>query len=125
MKRNHIKCVKRPWGYYTVISQGKGYRVKLVEVLPKESLSLQRHNYRSEHWVVVEGRAKITNNSKVFYLDPNESTYIPIKTIHRLENTGKKTLKIIEVQCGRKLTESDIERFKDNYGRTKQRPAEE
>lgn len=112
-----ITRVKRPWGCYTVLNQGKGYKVKLVEVLTKRSLSLQRHAYRSEHWVVVEGKAKIVNGRNVSYLDSNESTYIPIKRIHRLENVGKKTLKIIEVQCGKKLVESDIERFKDDYGR--------
>ncbi|MFA5271082.1 MAG: phosphomannose isomerase type II C-terminal cupin domain [Candidatus Omnitrophota bacterium] len=109
--------IKRPWGYYTVLNHSKGYKVKLVEVLAKRSLSLQRHSYRSEHWVVVDGKAKITNKSKIFYLGHNESTYIPIKGIHRLENVGKKTLKIIEVQCGKKLVEADIERFSDAYGR--------
>ncbi len=118
MRRIHAIRIRRPWGYYTVISQDKGYKVKLVEVLPKESLSLQRHKHRSEHWVVVEGKAKITNNNKIFYLGHNESTYIPIKGIHRLENIGKKTLKIIEVQCGKKLIETDIERFRDSYGRS-------
>ncbi len=117
MESGHMNRVKRPWGYYTVINRGKGYKVKLVEVLPKESLSLQRHSYRSEHWVLVEGRAKISNNKKILYLKPNESTYIPIRSIHRLANVGKKILKIIEVQCGKKLVETDIERFKDSYGR--------
>jgi len=111
--------IKRPWGSYTVINKGKGFKVKLVEVLPSRRLSLQRHRRRSEHWVVVEGRAKITKGRKVFFLKPNESAYMPKGCLHRLENPGKEKLKIIEVQCGSKLTETDIERLADDYGRRK------
>ena len=109
--------VKRPWGFYTVLNTGKGFKVKLVEVLPNRKLSLQKHNYRSEHWVVVTGEAKITNGRNILYLDHNESAYIPKKGIHRLENTGKTQLKIVEVQCGARLIEGDIERLEDIYGR--------
>ncbi len=111
--------ITRPWGYYTVLSEGKGFKVKLVEVLPKSSLSLQKHALRSEHWVVVQGTAKITNGRNVLFLDSNESTYIPKRGIHRLENPTKRLLKIIEVQCGLALKESDIQRLGDKYGRVK------
>ena len=109
--------VKRPWGSYTVLNKGAGFKVKLVEVSPKKRLSLQKHNYRSEHWVVVEGEAKITNGRNILVLKHNESTYIPKKGIHRLENPGKKLLKIIEVQCGALLKESDIQRLADDFKR--------
>jgi mannose-6-phosphate isomerase-like protein (cupin superfamily) len=111
------KRVKRPWGYYTVLNTGTGFKVKLVEVSPGRRLSLQRHNLRSEHWVVVCGEAKITNNRNTLYLNHNESTYIPKKGMHRLENSGKRLLKIIEVQCGLRLVERDITRFDDDHGR--------
>ena len=111
--------VNRPWGTYTVLTEGKGFKVKLVEVLPHKRLSLQRHKLRSEHWVVVEGIAKITNGKKVHLLKSNESAYIPKEGMHRLENPGLFNLKIIEVQCGHYLEEDDIERLDDDYGRTK------
>ena len=115
MKR---KRVSRPWGFYTVISVGRGYKVKLVEVLPQKRLSLQRHAHRSEHWVVVSGEAKITNGRNILFLQHNESTYIPKMTLHRLENQEKrKMLKIMEVQCGDYTGEDDIERFDDDHGR--------
>lgn len=109
--------VKRPWGYYTVLNRGEDFKVKLVEVLPKQKLSLQRHKFRSEHWVVVEGTAKITNGRNILFLEENQSTFIPKKGIHRLENPADGSLKIIEVQCGRLLNENDIERLEDDHGR--------
>lgn len=109
--------VKRPWGAYTVLNKGAGFKVKLVEVSPGKRLSLQRHKNRSEHWVVVQGEAKITNGRNVLFLEENQSTYIPKKGVHRLENPNETPLKIIEVQCGRELLESDIERLGDDYGR--------
>jgi mannose-6-phosphate isomerase-like protein (cupin superfamily) len=109
--------VKRPWGSYTVLNQGTGFKVKLVEVSPGKRLSLQKHNHRSEHWVVVQGTAKITNGGNILFLEVNQSTYIPTKGIHRLENPTKKPLKIIEVQCGKELKESDIIRLDDDHGR--------
>lgn len=111
------KKTTRPWGSYTVLNQGKGFKVKLVEVGPGKRLSLQRHRLRSEHWVVVQGEAKITNGRNMLYLNENESTYIPKRNVHRLENPRKQILKIIEVQCGPSLFESDIERFDDDHGR--------
>lgn len=112
------KRIARPWGYYTVMDRGAGFKVKLVEVLPGRRLSLQRHRERSEHWVVVSGTAKITCGKKTLMLYENQSTYIPQKTLHRLENPQKKgMLKIVEIQCGRYTGEDDIERFKDDFGR--------
>lgn len=110
--------VKRPWGTYTVLNKGAGFKVKLVEVSPGKRLSLQRHKNRSEHWVVVQGEAKITNGKNVLFLEENQSTYIPKKGVHRLENPKETPLKIIEVQCGRgELLETDIQRLGDDYGR--------
>ncbi len=113
------KTVKRPWGAYTVLELGDGFKVKLVEVRPGKALSLQYHQKRSEHWVVVEGVAKIVKNKRSFVFQANESTYIPIGCAHRLINPLKeKTLKIIEVQAGKYLEEDDIVRLKDDFGRS-------
>jgi len=113
------KTVKRPWGAYTVLELGDGFKVKLVEVKPERALSLQYHKKRSEHWVVVEGIAKIVKGKRSFIFKANESTYIPIGCTHRLCNPLKeKTLKIIEVQAGKYLEENDIIRLKDDWGRS-------
>jgi len=109
------KTVKRPWGSYTVINHGNGFKVKLVNIAPHKRLSLQRHLKRSEHWVVVAGEAKITINQDVIYRKPNESIYVPQKGIHRLENATNRPLKIVEIQCGSYLEEDDIERFEDDW----------
>ncbi len=109
----------RPWGSYTVLNEGKGFKVKLIEILPHKRLSLQKHTHRSEHWVVVEGEATITNCNKVYRLKNNESTFIPEGQIHRLENDHQIPLKIIEVQSGYYLEEDDIERLEDDYERNK------
>lgn len=111
--------VRRPWGNYVVLNVAHGFKVKLVQVLPYKRLSLQRHKFRSEHWVVVEGKAKVVNGKKTFYLEKNQSTYIPKGEIHRLENPTDKLLKIIEVQCGEYTEEDDIERLEDDFGRDK------
>lgn len=111
------RTVKRPWGSYTVLDLGIGFKIKLVEVKPKYSLSLQYHKKRSEHWVVVEGKAKITKNKKSYWVCANESTYIPASCVHRLTNTGDSVLKIVEVQTGAYLEEDDIIRIKDDFGR--------
>lgn len=112
------RTVKRPWGKYTVLDRGSGFKIKLVEVLPRKSLSLQRHMRRSEHWVVVEGRAKITKDKKIYYVNANESTFIPLRYTHRLENSTDSPLKIVEVQSGDYLEEDDIIRLKDDFERT-------
>jgi mannose-1-phosphate guanylyltransferase / mannose-6-phosphate isomerase len=112
------RTVSRPWGAYTVLEEAPGFKIKRIEVRPGASLSLQLHHRRSEHWVVVRGIAHVTNGDKSFDVLPNESTYIPVETRHRLENRGVEPLVIIEVQCGDYLGEDDIVRFEDKYGRT-------
>jgi mannose-1-phosphate guanylyltransferase / mannose-6-phosphate isomerase len=110
--------VQRPWGSYTVLEEGPGFKVKRVTVKPGGRLSLQMHHQRSEHWVVIAGTARVTRGEEVFDLPVGESTAIPVKTQHRLENPGHETVHIIEVQNGPYLGEDDIVRFKDDYGRT-------
>ncbi len=108
----------RPWGTYTVLEEGEFYKIKRIEVKPGASLSLQMHHHRSEHWIVVEGIATVTNGDVVLELKSNQSTYIPAENKHRLENNTKKNLVLIEVQCGKYLGEDDIVRFEDKYGRS-------
>lgn len=110
--------VHRPWGSYTVLEEGQGYKVKRVTVNPKGRLSLQMHLQRSEHWVVITGTARVTRGEEIFDLAVGQSTAIPAETPHRLENPGTSTLHIIEVQNGPYLGEDDIVRFQDDYGRT-------
>lgn len=109
----------RPWGTYTVMAEGEGYKVKKIIVNPGQKLSLQMHYHRSEHWTVISGTGKLTLDDKEVIFKENESTYIPIGIRHRLENPGKMPLAIIEVQNGRYLGEDDIVRFDDIYGRQK------
>jgi mannose-1-phosphate guanylyltransferase/mannose-6-phosphate isomerase len=108
----------RPWGTYTVLEEGPGFKIKRIEVKPGASLSLQLHHHRSEHWVVVSGEATVTNGEQELHLKTNESTYIPAEHKHRLENLGAAVLVMIEVQTGTYLGEDDIVRFADRYGRT-------
>ena len=109
--------VHRPWGSYTVLEEGLGYKVKRVTVNPGGRLSLQMHHKRSEHWVVIAGTARVTRGDEVFDLKIGHSTEIPVETRHRLENPGQETVHIIEVQNGPYLGEDDIVRFQDDYGR--------
>lgn len=109
--------VHRPWGSYTVLEEGQGYKVKRVTVKPGGRLSLQMHHRRSEHWVVIAGTARVTRGEEIFDLTVGQSTAIPTQTPHRLENPGASTLHIIEVQNGPYLGEDDIVRFQDDYGR--------
>ena len=109
--------VYRPWGYYENIDEDERYKVKHIQVSPGASISLQKHRYRAEHWVVVKGSARVTRGEEVFQLSENESTYIPTGVTHRLENTGTAPLEIIEIQSGSYLSEDDIIRLEDNYGR--------
>lgn len=109
--------VQRPWGSYTILEEGRGFKVKRVTVHPGGRLSLQLHHQRSEHWVVIAGTARVTRNEEMFDLQVGMSTAIPVETKHRLENPGKDTLHLIEVQNGPYLGEDDIVRFKDDYGR--------
>jgi len=109
--------VSRPWGSYTVIEEGDNFKVKKVLVKPKEKLSLQLHNKRSEHWVVLKGMAKVELDKSTIYLSAHQSIDIPIGIKHRLENPNKDFLEIIEVQSGQYLGEDDITRIKDKYER--------
>ncbi len=114
---NHRR-VYRPWGFYEGVDAGDRYQVKQIEVKPGAALSLQKHHHRAEHWIVVSGTARVTRGQETFDLAENESTYIPIDTIHRLENPGSIPLRVIEIQSGAYLGEDDIVRFEDNYGRS-------
>jgi mannose-1-phosphate guanylyltransferase/mannose-6-phosphate isomerase len=117
--KTHVshRKVYRPWGWYDSVVQGDRFQVKRILVRPGASLSLQLHNHRAEHWIVVKGTAKVTRDQETFVLAENESTYIPIAVKHRLENPGKIDLEIIEIQSGGYLGEDDIVRFEDTYGR--------
>ena len=117
------KTIFRPWGSYQSIDSGPGFQVKEIVVKPGGKLSLQMHHHRAEHWVVVEGAARVTCDDRVFTLNTNESTFIPLGAKHRLENPGKLPLRLIEVQSGPYLGEDDIVRFDDVYGRVTEKPA--
>ena len=109
--------VNRPWGTYDCTDCGERFQVKRITVKPGARLSLQKHHHRAEHWIVVRGTAEVTCDEKVFLLSENQSTYIPLGSVHRLANPGKLPLELIEVQSGSYLGEDDIERFDDVYGR--------
>ena len=109
--------VNKPWGSYQIIDQGKNFVVKNIVVKPNCKLSLQRHEHRSEHWIIVEGRAEVNINGNIATLETNQSTYIPSKTKHRLANNHDKNLIIIEVWYGEILNEEDITRYEDIYNR--------
>jgi mannose-1-phosphate guanylyltransferase/mannose-6-phosphate isomerase len=109
--------VFRPWGSYDSVDAGPRFQVKRLTVKPGAILSLQKHQHRAEHWVVVKGTARITRDEEVFLLSENESTFIPVGAVHRIENPGTEPLQIIEVQTGGYLGEDDIIRLDDNYGR--------
>ena len=106
---------RRPWGSFTILQQGIGFKIKVIEIAPGKRLSLQRHKSRAEHWVVVSGEAKVTSAGKVSFVRSNESVYIPKGRKHRLENSLRIPLKIVEVQTGAYLEEDDIERFEDDF----------
>lgn len=118
-RREHLnhRAVYRPWGKYDTVDMGYRYQVKHIVVNPGAKLSLQMHHHRAEHWVVVSGTAKVTCEDKVFLMTENQSTYIPVGSIHRLENPGKVPLEIIEIQSGNYLEEDDIVRLEDSYNR--------
>lgn len=111
------RTVHRPWGTYTVLEEGPRFKIKRIEVKPGASLSLQMHHHRSEHWIVVNGMAKVVNGERELFVSTNQSTYIPAGHKHRLENPGVVGLVMIEVQSGEYLGEDDIVRFEDVYGR--------
>ena len=107
----------RPWGSFTVLEEGRGYKIKRIEVKPGHRLSLQMHHHRSEHWIVLSGTARVLCDGKELTLYNNQSTYVPQCTQHRLENPGVIPLVLIEVQNGDYLGEDDIVRFQDDYNR--------
>jgi mannose-6-phosphate isomerase-like protein (cupin superfamily) len=107
----------RPWGYYLVLLEEAGYKVKQFVVRPGSRLSLQRHRRRAEHWQVVRGEAVVTCGKEILRLLPGGSIDIPLGALHRVESVGKENLIVIEVQMGDYLGEDDIERFEDDYGR--------
>ncbi len=110
----------RPWGSWDVLDAGDNFCVKKIIVNPEAILSLQLHNFRAEHWIIVEGTAMIILGEDILYRQKNDTVYIPVKTKHRIKNTSSsKPLIFIEIQTGEKLDESDIVRFEDNYGRLK------
>jgi len=111
------KTFERPWGTYTVIAEGNGYLVKTITVKPAQKLSVQRHNHRGEHWIVLEGTAKVVKGEKELTLKTGESVDIAVKEIHSLQNPYETTLVILEVQKGDIIDENDIERLSDIYGR--------
>jgi mannose-1-phosphate guanylyltransferase / mannose-6-phosphate isomerase len=109
--------VQRPWGTYTILDEGAGFKVKRIIVNPGAALSLQLHRYRSEHWVIVAGVAQVTNGELQYQLQIGQFAYVPQDTRHRLANTRTETLEVIEVQTGSYLGEDDIIRFEDLYHR--------
>ena len=112
------QTVSRPWGTYSVLDDNERYKIKRIVVKPGKRLSLQKHLHRSEHWVVVSGTATCTVGEKIFYVRPNESTYIPVGEVHRLQNDGKLPLVIVEVQVGEYTGEDDIIRIQDDFKRS-------
>lgn len=114
---NVPQTVSRPWGTYSVLESTERYKMKRIVVKPGKRLSLQKHLHRSEHWVVVSGTATVTVGKNVFYVRPNESTYIPVGEVHRLQNEGKLPLVIVEVQVGEYTGEDDIIRVEDDFHR--------
>ena len=114
-KKNNV--YKRPWGKYVNLFRGNNFLIKELIVNSKSSISLQKHNHRSEHWTVVQGKPRITINKRKFFIYEKDSVYIPAKAIHRIENLYKKPVRIMEAQIGSILKESDIIRYKDIYGR--------
>ena len=123
--KNKNKYVKkknvyyRPWGRYTNLFNGREFLIKELFVKPKGILSLQKHHHRAEHWLITQGNPKITLNKNIFNKKPNEHIFIPLEAIHRIQNPGKKPIKIMEAQVGSILKETDIVRYQDVYGRVK------
>jgi len=107
----------RPWGYYLVLLEDAGYKVKQFVVKPGSRLSLQRHRHRAEHWQVVRGEGEVTLGKEIVRLAPGGSIDIPLGALHRVESVGAENLVVIEVQMGEYVGEDDIERFEDDYGR--------
>jgi mannose-6-phosphate isomerase len=116
---NSPKYDERPWGNFTVLDEGEGYKVKRIEVLPGKRLSYQKHARRAEHWFVVQGAPKVTLDDREILLNPGQFVDIPIGAAHRIENPGGVTVIFIEVQRGDYLGEDDIVRLQDDFSRTR------
>jgi len=123
LKENHVAQAEifpkdhRPWGWFESLILDERFQVKRIYVYPGESLSLQSHHHRSEHWIVVQGTAKVTVHDTISLISEGESVYIPLGAIHRMENPGKLPMVLIEVQTGSYLAEDDIVRYEDKYAR--------
>ena len=117
VKKNNVYY--RPWGRYTNLFEGKEFLIKELFLKSKGILSLQKHHHRAEHWLITQGNPKITLNKNIFNKKPNEHIFIPLEAIHRIQNPGKKPVKIMEAQVGSILKETDIVRYQDIYGRVK------
>ena len=117
MEQNKEDIEFRPWGFFQNIAQGEGYLTKILHVNSGQKLSVQSHNHRSEHWCVVRGTAKVILDSKEFTLKEGESLDIPLKAIHSLQNPYQDYLEVVEIQRGEILSEDDIIRYEDIYGR--------
>ncbi len=114
------KIITKPWGNYVVLSRGKGFLLKKLTVKPSAILSYQSHQFRSEHWIIISGKATVILNDKTYYKNKHENIFIPQRAKHRVLNESKtKNLILIEVQTGIKFLESDIKRYSDIYGRSK------
>ena len=112
-----IERIQRPWGWYETVSEVPGNKIKRIGVLPGQQLSLQKHHHRAEHWVVVQGVARVTLDDRVFDLSPGQHCDIALGQVHRIANLGTDALEIVEVQFGNYLGEDDIVRLSDDYGR--------
>jgi len=113
----------RPWGWYQTVSSGPGFLIKRIAVLPGQQISLQRHRHRAEHWLVVRGTARVTLGEQVLDLTVGQHCDVPLGTVHRLGNRGADEVEIVEIQLGPLLSEDDIERLQDDYGRVPLQPA--
>ena len=107
----------RPWGIWEVLDAGEGFCVKRIKVLPHSMLSLQSHNFRSEHWIIIKGKAVVTLGGEKLNKKINDAIYIPVKTKHRIQNDTETDMEFIEIQAGENLAEGDIVRYEDIYGR--------
>ena len=116
LRRRHAE-EQRPWGSFRVLHEGPGFKVKEIVVAPGGRLSLQSHEHRAEHWVVVTGTARVTVGDEIVTLEPNQSVHVPLGARHRMENPSAVPMRLIEVQCGTYLGEDDIIRYEDVYGR--------
>ncbi len=121
--QRNLVTEERPWGRWTVLEEGPGYKIKRIEVKPGHRLSLQMHHHRSEHWIVLSGTAKVVKGGEEIYVHPHESTFVPAAARHRIENPGLLPLVIIEIANGEYLGEDDIVRFEDDYQRPTGHPS--